>query len=176
MSDLTGILFLVLLIAIPWVTIKLTRSKRLNDWIKYFLAFLTVSGGIFLLFCMLVLHASYNTFQDHNLPKRVSTAKQYLKSVNPGVDFPKFKVDSHTYEYVGGDDTEEKWEISFTKPLQDSFISELDSLCANGNWRKYFYNQAEPYYEFSTWNDIEIRNTIRIYPTTNRATFSHMKI
>lgn len=133
-----------------------------------------------------MLSATY-AFSDHGLPKDPKEARSYLEDIGIGIEFPNFKVDAHRFEFTGGDDTEEYWDITFLEPLSPGFIAKLDSLCYvdDARWRHYdkyvghgMASDIIPCYEFSYWNpeQIELKETVSIFPGRRSARLSHVKI
>ena len=116
-----------------------------------------------------------------------AVARNYLEDIGINLDFPEFTVERHTFKRVGGDDTEEWWELEFAQPLSKSFIAQLDSLCRvdGSRWSRVIQEKSVVYpedaflcYIFSYWDPelIEIKETVTIFPRRRIAWLSHKKI
>lgn len=181
------------LIGLSILVVHIFRSSRLKMWQKLLYSFfatgvrLAFISFILVVFAGMGLYAAMYALSDHELPKDPKQASLFLKNVGVGIAFPNFKVDEHCLKYIGGDDTEEYWEITFLEPLSPEFLSKLDSLCHVDSARWHHYDKYVGHdaasdsiscYEYVDWNSelIELHETVTIFPGQNRAKLSRVKI
>lgn len=182
-------LIIGLLVGLPILVVRIYGSARLKRWQKHLISFSAIGGGLFIIVAIIAgafTQSVTYAFSGHDLPKNSKEVRSYLKDIGIGIEFPAFKVDEHRFVFTGGDDTEEYWEITFKEPLPKVFLEKLDSLCrVDARWRHYdkyvghgMASDVIPCYEFLYWNpeQIEIRETVTIYPGRRAATLSHVKI
>lgn len=168
-------------ILLPRIITNISQSSASSPKQKSYKYAINICIGLVLAFILGLGGARFlssNTFSAED-PLLV---RDHLSDIDIKVDFPEFTVERHTFKVVGGDDTEEWWEIEFTQPLPQSFIAKLDSLCRVDHSRWTCISQGSrpgvPYYEFSYWNQdmVEFRETITIFPSRKIAWLSHYKM
>lgn len=169
-----AVLLWILLIIAPWGIEKVVPFLKLKKWVKHLLSIFYgfIGAGV-----VLLLFLSWATISFFNLSRNSKYARLFLEDCGINVDLPKFKVKDHTFRFIGGDDTEIRWEVKFKKPLSDEFVATLDSLCRHysSGWS---FNKQDQSYVYSYWHpdDIEIKDCVVITPMTQSATFIHTKI
>ena len=165
-------LWLFLIVA-PWIINKIFPSFTLKKWVKHLLS---ISSGVIGAVVVLLLFIIWAVSSFFNPSRRPIYARMFLEDCAINVELlPKFKVLDHTFRITGGSDTEEKWEILFKKPLSEEFLASLNRLCeqSSSNWR---YDYQGEFYVFSCWRNAVITETVIIYPKTQSAVLSHVKI
>ena len=179
------ILLLASIIILPWM-IKKVSSSRLKKWQKGLIN--SIVTGIILISVFFVGSVAQGvTYTSKSLIKNPAVAREYLNSTEINVELPEFTVERHTSRHVGGDDSEEWWEIEFKDRLPESFLSRLDSLCSSdrARWSRItrddngrMTRDLLPCYIYSYWDPerIEYKETITIFPKRKMAWLSHLKI
>ena len=185
------ILLFVSILFLPWMIKKVSSSLRLRKWQKVLIN--TIVTGIIL---VSVFYFGFMTqwvlsafsFTPQSLTKNPAVAREYLDSIGINVEFPEFTVERHTFRHMGGDDTEDWWEIEFKDRLSESFLFKLDSLCRSdgARWRRISqynvgsveFGEIVPCYVFSCNhpNDFEQIETVTIFPKKKMAWLTHRKI
>ncbi len=176
------ILGLSLIIGTPILVVKMYHSNRLKRWQKHLISIGSIVGCILSLLAscaVLMVLLITDAVSDKDLTRSPRVARTYLKAVGIGIEFPKFSVDHHRFEFTGGDDTEEYWEIAFKAPLSTGFITRLDRLCGEygSNWSIEKTDDNLPCYVFSSWDSKpgEYLERVVIYPSQGTARLSHYK-
>lgn len=170
---LLSILLWLFLIIAPWKIHKTFPHFKLKTWGK---CLLSISFGVIGAGLVFILFINWALLSITNLSRRPKYAKMFLEECAIDIDMPKFKVLDHTFQFIGGDDTETRWEVKFKKPLSDEFVETLDSLCrSTSDW---YYDRPSHSYNYIYWHpdNIELRDCVSISPEIQRATFQHIKI
>ena len=122
-----------------------------------------------------VLYVIFIIYTWPNLSKDPQEIRAFVERIDLGLDLPDFDIIKHTFEFVGGDDTEEKWEVEFREPVSEEFVSKLDScLVNNDRWELLDENTYKFHYRDSIM--VEWIETVIIDMSTNTAELIHLKI
>ena len=169
--DLAIIIALALL---PWGVRRWFPKLRLPKWVCICISTLVGLVGTVCFFIIFVVLPMFSFWSPRDLTKDPACARAYLNDIEFPMELPGFKVEKHCFEFVGGDDTEETWILSFKKPLSPEFTHALDSLCM----KEPRWDRTDTTYTYSYWNpvDIELHEMVVIEPRKQRATLTHLKI
>lgn len=175
-----------MILAPKWV-VKISSLTRFKEWQKVVIN-CCIIGFIYLAPFIALVGVEYICLK-HGSPqtRNPKVARAYLEDIGINIVLPEFKVKSHVFEFTGGDDTQETWEIKFKQSLTDSFKTKLDSLCRvdSFRWRKDKMrvddgtsSDYSDVYTFSYWDPvmIEHQETVIIDPVGNCAFLVHRKI
>ena len=185
------LLIIAFIFALPFIVRKISDSRRLKKWQKVVLNAAIIGFGCLIAITCLVANEAREVSRWYesgiSLTKDPKVAKEFLDGIDISIVLPEFTVRRHTLEFTGGDDTEERWDIDFTKALTESFKASLDSLShvAPSRWRydKHVVRRGmsadeEEFYIFSFWNPelIELHEMVMINITMNEGILIHRKI
>ena len=166
--------------------LKIASAPKLKKWQRSFYS-ITIIGTIVISSFLLGLCWNNHFFFSPSRTNNPEVVQEYLEDIGFNIELPEFTVERHTYKLVGGDDTEEWWEIEFAQQLSSLFITKLDSLCRvdSSRWVRLSRDNGPgksrgvvPCYEFSYRNQesVEFRETITIFPSRKIAWLSHYKM
>ncbi len=175
-----------MILAPKWV-VKISSFTRLKKWQRVVINCCIVGFVYLSPFIVMVVGEYVCLKYGYPQSKSPKVARAYLEDIDINIVIPEFKVESHVFEFTGGDDTQETWKISFKQPLSQSLISKLDSLCRVDycRWRKDRIRVGHgttsddiDVYTFSYWDPvmIEHQETVIIDPVGNNAFLIHRKI
>ena len=125
----------------------------------------------------------YSSYSEE--PVDIAATRAFLDKIGLNVSLPHFSITHQTFQYEGSDSIEDKWVITFTQALSDSFIAALDSLCVSDSsrWRhttKHIgHGMASddiPCYEFTFRNPDDARKNESIAIFRQAAELSYLKI
>lgn len=188
---ITCILIIALMILATFWMAKISHSDNLKTWQKV-LSNACIIGFLFLVSLAFMIGKEvmrYSRIDEsgYSLSKNPKSALKYLEDIEIDINLPDFKVKRHAFDFTGGSDTIEWWELEFIQPLSESFKMALDSLVSSnpGRWsydkcvtRRGMSADEEEFYLYSYWNpkQITIQENVEINITANEATLIHRKI
>ena len=171
--------------------VKISHSEKLKKWQKVLIN-TCIIGLLFMVPLAFMIGKEvmrYSRIDEpgYSLSKNPKLALKYLEDIEIDITLPDFKVKRHAFDFTGGSDTVEWWELEFKQPLSESFKMALDSLVRSnsGRWsydksviRRGMSADEEEFYLYSYWNPekITIQENVEINVTANEAILIHRKI
>ena len=148
----------------------LNGIKRLWRIPLYVLGAAILAGVLYAVICTIIIVQTWP-----NMPKDPDEARAFIERIDLDIELPDFDVIKHTFDFIGGDDTDERWEVVFKEPLSEEFVSKLDScLVNNDRWELLNENTYKFHYRDSIM--VEWIETVIIDLSTNTAELTHLNI